>query len=74
MVTYFVTAMLLAASFGIVYGLTLLQVTTNSSIITYFVSVTISLLNVLIGGIAFLILVAVEIMTKYERDFTKTNR
>lgn len=48
--TYFVTAVLLGASFGIVYGLTLWQISTNNSIITYAVSMSISLLNVLIGG------------------------
>jgi hypothetical protein len=51
-VTYLVTGLLLAASFGIVYGLTLWQISTNNPIITYIASISISLLNVLIGGIS----------------------
>lgn len=49
-VTYFVTAALLGASFGIVYGLTLIQISTNNSIISYVASTSISVLNVLIGS------------------------
>jgi hypothetical protein len=44
-----VTALLLGASFGIVYGLTMLQLSTNNDIISYAVTLSITLLNVLIG-------------------------
>ena len=42
--------MLLGASFGSVYGLTLLQLTSNNSILNYGASVIITIINIAIAG------------------------
>ena len=46
--TYFVTALMLGASFGIVYGLTMVQLSTNNDILSYAMILSITLINVLI--------------------------
>jgi hypothetical protein len=50
LMTYFVTLLLLGASFGIVYGLTALQETLKNSILSIAISLSITLINIIIGG------------------------
>jgi hypothetical protein len=50
LLTYFVTLVLLGASFGIVYGLTILQITYNSSILSIMISLSITVINAIIAG------------------------
>ena len=47
--TYLVTGLLLGASFGIVYGLIQVQESSNNSILSYAITISITLINVLIG-------------------------
>jgi hypothetical protein len=50
MFTYFITLLLLATSFGIVYGLTILQLTYESSILSIAISLSITVINIAIDS------------------------
>lgn len=50
LLTYFVTLILLGLSFGIVYGLTLLQQTYNNSILSIGISLSITVINIIIAS------------------------
>lgn len=63
LLTYFILLLLLGASFGIVYGLTILQLTYNNSILSIAISLSITVINIVIG-------VAIRKLTSYEKDFT----
>jgi hypothetical protein len=51
--TYFVTILLLCASFGIVYGLTMLQFTYTNEILSIAISLSITVINIILGGNVF---------------------
>jgi hypothetical protein len=48
MVTYFVTILLLGISFGVAYGFTMLQMTYSSMVITFGISLSITVINMVI--------------------------
>jgi hypothetical protein len=50
LLTYFVTFMLLCTSFGIVYGLTLLQMSYKNAILSIAISLSITIINIVIGS------------------------
>ncbi len=53
LLTYFVTLMLLCLSFGIVYGLTLLQMSYSNAILSIAISLSITIINIVIGSKSF---------------------
>ena len=48
--TYFVTTLILGASFGVVYGLTHLQLKSGSQVLSIAISLSITLINLVIKG------------------------
>jgi hypothetical protein len=50
MFTYFITLLLLGVSFGIVYGLTILQLTYENSILSIAISLSITVINIAIDS------------------------
>jgi hypothetical protein len=50
LLTYFVTVVLLGASFGIAYGLTMLQLTYSNAVLSIGISLSITVINIVIGS------------------------
>lgn len=50
MLTYFVTIILLGISFGVAYGFTMLQMVYTNIILTFGISLSITIINMIIEG------------------------
>jgi hypothetical protein len=50
LLTYFVTFLILCVSFGIVYGFTILQMTYKNAILSIAISLSITIINIIIGS------------------------
>lgn len=65
---------MLMISFGIIYGLSVLQVNeSNNQVISFIISIVITLINAIIARNIIIYIEILQYLTNYETNFTKTN-